>query len=123
MALHDASIVAGRGSTRAACGIDGPGHMSAPNQSHGHTASIGAAHSKNGAVKEIDTDVQLLLKWLREKIGTTYAQATANNDDNLLGLDLSRWGGDRSALQRRVGAPRRQRERRWPTTGSTCGTR
>ena len=64
--------------------------MSAPNQSHGHTASIGAAHSKNGAVKEIDTDVQLLLKWLREKIGTTYAQATANNDDNLLGLAIDR---------------------------------
>ena len=47
-------------------------------------------------LKNIDTDVEQLLDWLRT-IGTDYATATAPSDDNLLGLDLSQWGGDRCA--------------------------
>ena len=62
-------------------------------------------------LKQIDTDVQLLLDWLRAGIGTTYAEATRPSDDNLLGLDLARWGGDRRAQDRRRGAPWKQRER------------
>ena len=61
-------------------------------------------------LKDIDETVELLLVWLR-RCGTTYAQATRDNDDNLLGLDLANWGGDRSAIQRRAGAPWRQRQR------------
>ena len=61
-------------------------------------------------LKDIDADVQKLLVWLR-RCGKTYTEATRDNNDNLLGLDLSRWGGGRSALQRRVGAPWRQRQR------------
>ena len=44
-------------------------------------------------------------------IGTDYATATAPSDDNLLGLDLSQWGGDRRAADRRKGAPWERRKR------------
>ena len=56
-------------------------------------------------LKNIDTDVEQLLDWLRKNIGTDYATATAPSDDNLLGLDLSQWGGNRRAADRRKGAP------------------
>jgi hypothetical protein len=62
-------------------------------------------------LKDIDADVQLLLEWLRTSIGTTYAEATKPSDDNLLNLDMSRWGGDRTPANRRNGAPWKQRER------------
>lgn len=61
-------------------------------------------------LKNIDTTVQELLDWLRT-IGTDYATATAPSDDNLLGLDLSQWGGDRRAADRRKGAPWERRKR------------
>ena len=50
-------------------------------------------------LKNIDTTVQELLDWLRT-IGTDYATATAPSDDNLLGLDLSQWGGVSTAYRR-----------------------
>ncbi len=48
--------------------------------------------------------------WLRESIGTTYAKATERSDDNLLGVDVSRWGGLRPDARRRA-SPWAQRER------------
>jgi hypothetical protein len=46
-------------------------------------------------LKDIDTDVGILKEWLRECIGTTYAEATSASEDNLLNLDLTEWGGGR----------------------------
>ena len=54
-------------------------------------------------LKDIDRDVDLLLDWLRKSIGTTYTQATAPSEDNLLGVDMSRWGGIRG--QKRLHTP------------------
>ena len=56
-------------------------------------------------LKDIDKDKKLLMEWLRTSIGTTYAQATQASNDNLLGVDMSRWGGDRDAAAKRRGAP------------------
>ena len=56
-------------------------------------------------LKKIKTDVDLLLDWLRKSIGTTYAQATAPSNDNLLGVDMSRWGGNRTAAAKRANTP------------------
>lgn len=56
-------------------------------------------------LKDIDKDKKLLIEWLRTSIGTTYAQATQASNDNLLGVDMSRWGGDRDAAAKRRGAP------------------
>ena len=38
-------------------------------------------------------------------IGTTFAQATTPSDVNLLNLDMTDWGGDRSAAQKRNNTP------------------
>ena len=55
--------------------------------------------------KKIDNDVALIKKFLYEHIGTTFAEATTDSDDNLLDLDLTDWGGSRSGRERRQGAP------------------
>ena len=55
--------------------------------------------------KYIDTDVETLKKFLRTSIGTTWAEATAPSDANLLGLDMTNWGGDRSPVQKRQNTP------------------
>ena len=47
----------------------------------------------------MDAEVDLLVEWLRT-IGTTYAQATAPSDDNTLGMDMARLGGNRPATRR-----------------------
>ena len=47
--------------------------------------------------KNIDNDVALIKDFLRSKIGTTYAAATAQSDTNVLGVDLTNWGGTRYA--------------------------
>ena len=61
--------------------------------------------------KQIRTDVEMMKEFLREKIGNNYAKATSPSDDNLLGLDLSEWGGDRNAQEKRNGTPWRQMQR------------
>ena len=50
-------------------------------------------------LKNIDHDVALIKEFLRSKIGTTWAQATQPSDANVLGVDLSDWGGRRAARQ------------------------
>ena len=45
------------------------------------------------------TSVDELKEFLRDTIGTTYAEATSDTDANLLGLDLKNWGGNRHARQ------------------------
>ena len=57
----------------------------------------------------MDDEVDEIVKWLRASIGTTYAQATTPSDENLLAVDMSRWGGDRSAAQKRARTPWAQR--------------
>ena len=59
----------------------------------------------SATLKDIDKEKQLLKEWLRSSIGTTYAQATQASDANLLGVDMSRWGGDRSAASKRRATP------------------
>ena len=56
-------------------------------------------------LKKVTTDVDQLLDWLRKGIGTTYAQATAPSDANLLDVDMSRWGGNRSSQSKRANTP------------------
>ena len=43
--------------------------------------------------KDIAADVLLIKEFLRQHIGTTYASATQPSDANLLGVDMSDWGG------------------------------
>ena len=43
--------------------------------------------------KDIAADVLLIKEFLRQHIGTTYATATRPSDANLLGVDMSDWGG------------------------------
>ena len=45
-------------------------------------------------LKPIGTDKEMIKEYLRSKIGTTYATATAPSDANLLLLDLADWGGN-----------------------------
>ena len=52
--------------------------------------------------KDIKADVLLIKRFLRAHIGTTYATATQPSDANLLGVDMSTWGGLR---RQRVCAP------------------
>ena len=52
--------------------------------------------------KDITADVLLIKEFLRTHIGTTYARATQPSDANLLGVDMSTWGGLR---RQRVCAP------------------
>jgi hypothetical protein len=59
----------------------------------------------SATLKKIDTDKQKLKEWLRSSIGTTYAQATQASDANTLNVDMSRWGGDRSAASKRRATP------------------
>ena len=56
-------------------------------------------------LKNIDTDVEAIKEFLRIHIGTTWAQATAPSDANLLGVDMTDWGGDRSVAQKRRNTP------------------
>jgi hypothetical protein len=44
-------------------------------------------------LKQISTDKELIKKYLRENIGSDFATCTAHSDDDVLGLDLSSWGG------------------------------
>ena len=60
---------------------------------------------KNEKLKNIDTDVEAIKEFLRIHIGTTWAQATSPSDANLLGLDMTDWGGDRLAAQKRRKTP------------------
>ena len=45
--------------------------------------------------------MDLIKDFLRRTIRTTYAQATSPSDANLMGLDLTDWGGDRNAADKR----------------------
>ena len=60
--------------------------------------------AERAKLKKIDKEVDVLMDWLRGSIGTTYAQATAPSNENLLGVDMSRWGGNQPA-RRRVNTP------------------
>ena len=63
-------------------------------------------------LKNIDKDKDMIKYWLRKGIGNTYAKATKANDANLLGLDMSRWGGDRSVASKRLATPWAKRARK-----------
>ena len=49
--------------------------------------------NSSATLKDIATDVQLIKEFLRTNIGTTYAAATQQSNDNLLSVDMSDWGG------------------------------
>ena len=51
-------------------------------------------------LKKINKEVDTLVQWLHDSIGTNYAQATVASNDNLLKVDMSRWGGNRPANRR-----------------------
>ena len=59
-------------------------------------------------LKDISADVQLILEFLRQHIGTTYAAATQPSDANSLGVDMADWGGLR---RQRACAPFNQMRR------------
>lgn len=51
-------------------------------------------------LKDIDADVEIIKEFLRTSLGTTWAQVITPSTDNLLGLNMTDWGGDRSAAQK-----------------------
>ena len=61
--------------------------------------------------KVVRTDVDAIKEFLRGTIGTTYAQVTTASDANLMGIDLTDWGGDRTAREKRNGTPWAQMQR------------
>ena len=58
--------------------------------------------------KNVRVDVDKIKAFLHAKIGSTYTAATAASDDNLLGVDMARWGGNRGPAARRACAPFQQ---------------
>ena len=44
-------------------------------------------------LKDVSADVRLMKEFLQQHIGTTYATVTQPSDANLLGVDMSDWGG------------------------------
>ena len=52
----------------------------------------------SATLKDISADVLLIKEFLRQHIGTTYVTATMPSDANLLGVDMTDWGGLRRAL-------------------------
>ena len=69
-------------------------HVVVRNVKRFYTSNRKSDHTSK--LKDIDADVQLIKAFLRAKIGTTYAEATAASDENLLEMDLSNWGGLRN---------------------------
>ena len=49
--------------------------------------------AENATLKDVSPDVRAIKDFLRAKIGTTYAAATQQSNDNLLSVDMSDWGG------------------------------
>eukprot|EP00965_Chrysotila_dentata_P079233 2612722-Pleurochrysis_carterae.AAC.1 len=47
-------------------------------------------------LKDISDPVQTIFEFLNDTIGSTFTQATNASNVNLLGLDLSEWGGGRN---------------------------
>ena len=63
----------------------------------------------NERLKPIKTDKDLIKDFLRQRIGTTFAVATAPSNVNLLQLDLADWGGQMGS--RRENTPWEQMRR------------
>jgi hypothetical protein len=55
--------------------------------------------------KNIDADVEMIKKFLRETLGTTWAEVTTPSTANLLQLDMTDWGGDRTAAGKLASTP------------------
>eukprot|EP00965_Chrysotila_dentata_P249217 6208782-Pleurochrysis_carterae.AAC.1 len=51
-------------------------------------------------LKDISGPVQTIFVFLCTTVGSTFAQATATSNDDLLGLDLANWGEGRKGMQR-----------------------
>ena len=71
-------------------------------------------HFRRNAVavdKDIRADVNKIKEFLRVTIGSTYAVATAPSDENLMDLDMTDWGGDRTAAGKRNNTPWEQMRR------------
>ena len=49
--------------------------------------------AENATLKDVSPDVRAIKEFLRAKIGTTYAAATQQSNDNQLSVDMSDWGG------------------------------
>ena len=60
------------------------------------------------SLKAIDADVEKIKKFLREKIGPDFNTATRVSHENLLGVDMSDWGGNQYPRQH---TPWKQMER------------
>ena len=60
-------------------------------------------------LKMIRTDKEIIKKYLRDNIGSDFATCTAYSDDDVLGMDLSDWGG---ANHLRENIPWKQTERK-----------
>ena len=54
-------------------------------------------HAEEATDKNIDDAVELIKEFLRKELGTSWAEVTADSDENLLNLDLATWGGSRYA--------------------------
>eukprot|EP00965_Chrysotila_dentata_P146131 4826387-Pleurochrysis_carterae.AAC.7 len=61
--------------------------------------------SQKRAPTEIDVPVKAVVDILNRTTGTTFAKACNQCDANLLGLDLSKWGGGRAGCMRHISMP------------------
>ena len=60
------------------------------------------------SLKKIDADVEKIKEFLRLKIGSDWATATTPSNENVLGVDMADWGGNRAP---RKNTPWKQMER------------
>ena len=61
--------------------------------------------------KNIDADVKLIKEFLKDSLGSTWAEVTVPSHANLLDLDLTDWGGDRTDAAKIAGTPWAQIQR------------
>ena len=47
----------------------------------------------SATLKDVRADVDKIKDFLRDKIGSTYREATMPSDENILSVDMSDWGG------------------------------
>lgn len=91
--------------------VHSPHQLHPTSQTPAGNRAVRESSTGNGAPqgKQISTDKELIKKYLRENIGSDFATCTAYSDDDVLGLDLSSWGGNN---HKRENTPWKQTERK-----------
>eukprot|EP00965_Chrysotila_dentata_P209723 6185468-Pleurochrysis_carterae.AAC.2 len=61
--------------------------------------------SQTRTLKDIDAPIKAVVNFLNSTIGTTFTEASNPSNQNLMGLDLSKWGGFQAGCMRRTSLP------------------